>query len=141
MRIVLTWGEVPQDLDGIVLKGTETLLDFNFANSQLENMFLEQDDTDGNGPEVIRITEVNEAGNNVKYTYYVKNYDGVPYEEDAKVVIYYGDNKTITINLADATGDTNSEYWEVFSFIGKPGMQQSDFTILNRLVATNPTHN
>lgn len=115
IRIVLTWGDSPKDLDSHVQFYMDGVFhDISFANASfskdgVEYVKMDRDDTNACGPEMITIYRPDEA----EYSYYVYNFsgDGSIAGSDAKVDVYLGD-KVIATYYAPDTGTGNS--WEVF---------------------------
>lgn len=118
MRVVLTWGATPKDLD------SHTLIKIGDSNSchvyygdkdyyidGKLNVLLDLDDTSSYGPETTTIYDTSKAD---KYTFYVYNYSGgnnALSSSGAKVEIYHKD-KYYCLFVPNGTG----RYWNVFSF-------------------------
>lgn len=119
-RIVLTWGEVPRDLDSHLLGPTSDGDTFHvyYGNEQesvgdVTYVELDHDDTSGYGPETTTIYQQLEG----TYTFYVQNYTGYPSlgASGAKVEVYNGSEKVATFLVpASFTG----EDWYVFRLNG-----------------------
>ncbi|NAZ92772.1 tandem-95 repeat protein [Vibrio toranzoniae] len=125
MRIVVTWGESPQDMDNhLWLYDTETGNELDhiyyrdMSHDLGEGNVVQQDvdDTNGNGPETITIP--NYQGANMHYS--VHNYtnrswdvDGV---EDVQVQVFVGDTlvETFTPELPE---NPSGEHWHVFDIV------------------------
>lgn len=134
MRVVLTWGENPRDLDAHMIDSENNLN--NYSNPEIGEMILEADDTDGFGPEVTRVDKLN---NGKEYMYYVNNYSSGSYGTLEKVDIYYGDSLLKSISISTANGDKESSYWKVFSVVGKENLTANDINVYNDLVSSDPS--
>jgi len=74
VRIVLTWGETPSDLDSHLLKKVNDSVEYHlyYANSQgTDGDNLDIDDTDSYGPETVTI---NNLDNSAIYKYHVHDF-------------------------------------------------------------------
>lgn len=125
LRIVLTWGEQPYDLDSH-LRGTfaDETWPFHIFFSQksyihdgLEQASLDIDDTTSYGPETITIYNMNPSGT---YSYYVHDYTNKSAidstalaSSNAQVRVYIG-NELIATYHVPASGVGN--VWHVFDF-------------------------
>lgn len=124
LRIVLTWGEQPYDLDSHLV-GPNITEDGNFhiyfSNKQYRGdelySFLDVDDTSSYGPETITIYKMNTSG---RYSYYVHDYsnrystDSIHMSESgAQVKVYAGEQLIATYNIP--TGNVGT-LWHVFDF-------------------------
>ena len=124
MRIVLTWGDTPPDIDshtfGPTLTDASQEFHIYFANKDFDNgnitLDLDLDDTDGHGPETTTITMLN---GNEKYSYYIHDFTNKSKTNStalsmsgAKVQVYIG-NSVRTFNIP-----TNREgtVWHVFDY-------------------------
>lgn len=124
MRIVLTWGDMPPDIDSHTFG--PTLIDANqefhvyFGNKDFDNgnvtLDLDIDDIDGNGPETTTIKMLN---GNAKYSYYVHDYTNQSETistalslSGAKVQVYIG-NSVRTFNIPTNKAGT---VWHVFDY-------------------------
>ncbi len=114
IRIVLTWGETPSDLDSHLVKKTGENEDYHifFGDKDPANADanLDVDDTSSYGPETVTINGINE---NSIYTYYVHNFSGgeeslLP-NSGAKIDVYLG-NSIRTFYVPNEEG----LYWKVF---------------------------
>lgn len=110
MRIILTWGEEPRDLDSHLQKDkwNQNIYHIFYSQPRFEDDNLDLDDRDGFGPETITIKPVDAEA---RYTYYVHKYagEGSIGNSTASVKIIYGD-KTMTLYPASHCED----YWTVF---------------------------
>lgn len=114
MRIRLSWGLNPGDLDSHLVKKTDDTINYHIYYSNDSDYTtgdnLDLDDTDGEGPETVTIQNLD---GNALYTYYVHNYDG---DHSGKI-------KDSGASVKISSGDTEltyyppSEegiYWKVF---------------------------
>ena len=112
MRIVLTWGASPGDLDSHLVRKTDGVQDYHvyFSHSRSADANLDHDDTSSYGPETVTI---NSPQQNSIYTYYVYNYSGgsadVLKNSNAKVTVAFN-NTQRTFNIPNEGG----RYWKVF---------------------------
>jgi len=114
MKVVLSWGALPRDLDSHMIKTTDAVEDYHvyYSNkSPSVDARLDVDDTSSFGPETISIENLSEAS---KYTYYVHNYSGEAElkNSEAKVSIYLN-GEVKELSIPNATGN----YWKVFDII------------------------
>lgn len=125
LRIVLTWGENPHDLDSHLVgpnaDGTDYFHIYYRNKSYSENgiMYadLDLDDIDSYGPETTTVYNMNSEG---KYSFYVHDYTN-RYENlstamsnsGAKVEVYKGDTLYVTYNIPANNVGT---YWHVFDY-------------------------
>lgn len=125
LRIVLTWGEIPRDLDSHLFGPTADGMDrfhVYFANKvyssgNVKYADLDVDDTSSYGPETVTLYNMNQAGT---YSYYVHDYtDGGSSDSKAlsnsgaKVAVYIGNTLYGTYNVPRNVGGT---VWHVFDF-------------------------
>ena len=125
MRVVLTWGDKPSDLDSHLLlkyNDGETAHIF-YANSVYYEQYsdrvynLDVDDTTQYGPETM--TFYIDSPNVDEYKYYVYNYSGGNSGEElsysgARVTVYYGTQKPKEYYVPFAQ---SGRTWNVFSVI------------------------
>jgi len=121
VRIVLTWGETPSDLDShLVRLNSEGNIDYHvyYGNMHPSNADanLDVDDTTSYGPETITI---NNLDKNKTYKYYVHDFSNRSNHNDtalkdsgAKVTVYYGDQSQ-TFYVPNEVGNA----WKVFEII------------------------
>ena len=140
IRMVLTWGATPQDLDSHLLtpeiEGTTYHIYYpeHSQGSYTEAPYakLDLDDYTSFGPETITINQLF-AGT---YTYYIKNYPpGVSSglkNSNAVVQIYSGEPCTTTI--IEVPTDTNGLFWYVCDIDGATG----DITVVNQIQSSAP---
>lgn len=122
MRIVLTWGEFPLDLDSHLLSASNDLYHVYYGNKEVfengtVNAELDVDDRTSYGPETVTIYEFSEQDN---FSYYVHDYSdkldeltsGLS-ESDACVRVYDGENLIATYYVPlNKTGTL----WHVFDY-------------------------
>ncbi len=108
VRVVLTWGSTPSDLDSHLLIN-DGAGHVYYSNKSYGNCTLDVDDRDGNGPETITIKEVQAN----KYEYYVYNFSksGTFYNANATVKVYFGLQLAYTFNAPQGSG----YYWHLFT--------------------------
>ncbi|MEN8220380.1 MAG: ankyrin repeat domain-containing protein [Pseudomonadota bacterium] len=137
IRIVLTWGIRPMDLDAHLLtpniRGRHHHIYFSpktrGQQSSAPYVQLDVDDTSSYGPETITIYK-SQPGT---YHYYVHNYSGTPAikHSDAKIEIYseMGLVKTYHIPISG-----KGKYWQVFSYNGSTGL----ITTIDKIISAKP---
>lgn len=128
MRIVLTWGETPRDLDshlfGPMLSDAESRFHTSFVDEEYYDDYngereliadLDWDDTSSYGPET---TTVHHFANQGTYSFYVHDYtNGYSDDSDklsrsgARVQIYFGDECRYTYHIP---ADREGTIWHVF---------------------------
>lgn len=132
LRIVLTWGTAPSDLDSTLWLPSATRIDYNVKGLTIENVTLDLDDTSGEGPETITIVQLAGSGT---YTYAVLNFTGnsggTLSASGAVVRVYRGDQEIGTYTVP-TTGD--GVWWNVFTLDGATGA----ITPVNTLSDTQP---
>lgn len=145
MRIVLTWGQYPRDLDSHLWLpsnngGYHVFFPTNNRGSSTAYPFakLDTDDTDSWGPETITIYQRFSG----TYTYAVHHYNdsgsnNIPLSQ-AKVRVYVGSQvRTFTPPPCPSGGtscNTYKKYWTVFTINGANGQ----ITTVNRYSDTSP---
>ena len=124
VRVVLTWGDSPRDLDSHLVGPTANGEDiFHIYYSDKDYIYnddtyasLDRDDITYFGPETTTIYKKNDTG---IYSYYVHNYtDDEPSSttlstSDAKVEVYFGETLVNSFNVP--TGKVGP-VWHVFDF-------------------------
>ena len=112
MRVVLTWGELPYDLDSHLVRKTNGTEDYHvyYSNKLGTDANLDLDDTSSYGPETVTI---NSPKVNSIYTYYIYNFSGgassVLKNSGAKITVAFN-NTQRTFNVPNEDG----RYWKVF---------------------------
>jgi hypothetical protein len=117
-KIVLTWGQIPKDLDAnLILPDNGEICYWNKQIYDIDNNLIAELDKDilnGYGPEVITIYKTTSG----VYNYYVINWDNYGYNEDrslsqngARVEIYNGNELITTFNAPE---NQPGYLWDVF---------------------------
>ncbi len=122
MRIVLTWGSTPRDLDSHLMVGSKEVF---YGNKTYGNCSLDVDDTSAYGPETITISTIE----NYTYRYFIYNYtgSGTMASAQAVVTVYFGASSTPAYTFYAPTGSGRT--WNVFSYNAVTG----EFTVQNTL--------
>ena len=116
VRIVLTWGDKPNDLDSHLVNQSRGIHIYYHEKGRAggDSPSLDVDDTDRFGPETTTIPKQFSG----KYVFYVHNYSGrqstnsrVLAESGAKVSVYIGNQEPIVYEVPNQAGTL----WEVFS--------------------------
>ncbi len=126
IRIVLSWGENPRDLDShLYVPVANDEVYFNNETAADDSANLDWDDTDGYGPETITITTRN-AG---VYHYFVYLYagDGTIADSGAVVKVYTTSGLFRTYYASEANGNTADRYWQVFDMNGSTFTEINEF--------------
>ncbi len=130
LRIVLTWGANPSDLDSHLFLPDNTDIDYNKKGQIINGVQLDLDETNGEGPETITILEQQDGS----YAYGVYLYAGngtIP-TSNAVVRVYRGDQEIATYMADSLTGD--GKWWYVFDLNGATG----NITEVNTLSGNSP---
>lgn len=140
LRIVLSWGSEPSDLDSHLVtptiegKSHHILYNSKGSSNQAPYVQLDRDWTHGKGPETVTIYTRYPG----QYCYYVHNYsDGGNTQSqrlttsEAKVEVYPSQGPVRTYNVPTQGMGT---YWNVFCYDGSTGV----LTNLNEILATAP---
>ena len=138
VRIMLTWGSNPSDLDSHLLTPEIDSVGYHISYSNRGNsesapfVVLDLDDVDGFGPETITIKKL-EAG---IYKYYIHQYsnDGFLRESNARVQIFSSPN--CSGEAIDIIEDEDGRYWNVFEINGENG----DILEINQIVEIEPVY-
>ncbi len=134
VRVVLTWGEAPSDLDShLWLPPTVPYHVYYSRRGSLDACpyaNLDVDDRSSYGPETITVSQRVTGGN---YVYYVYNYSGSPdiAGSGAKVEVFDATGLIATFTVPD-TG--SGRYWHVFNMDGDTG----SITEINEITDTDP---
>lgn len=127
MRVVLTWGSTPSDLDSHMEADTNNgYCHISYANKDELDINLDVDDTSSYGPETTTVSTIYEG----TYRFYIFNYSrdsltGLS-NSGAKVEIYFGSNiPTYTLYVPQGSG----YYWNVFTYDSTTGTFTIDNTI------------
>ena len=123
-RLVLSWNELPQDMDIHCLIYDDSDNFFAFINYNQEeyvsgsfNGSLDNDETGGFGPETITLTELPEG-----YTFvlYVNNYSRSPATStsNSTVSVYQGNQNLAEYNISDVINPefVSDRWWKVATF-------------------------
>ena len=126
MKVVLTWGYTPSDLDShLLIKGSSSNHIY-YSNKSGSGANLDVDDTTSYGPETTTIT----LRENTKYCFYVYNFSAGSMSQlansDAKVIITIG-STVYTFNVPSGSG----HYWNVFTYDTATGEFVFNNTISN----------
>ena len=134
IRVVLTWGQYPRDIDSHLLIGNSYHVYYSNKTPSGAGANLDVDDTTSYGPETTTITSVKEG---YKYRFYAYNWSGEANlsSSGAMVQIYVGASSEPLYTLYIPTTGSGS-YWDVFSYDTVNG-----FVIHNRLVSGAPSNN
>ncbi len=131
IRIVLTWGSSPSDLDSYLAMSNGPTVYYSNKNPLGAGASLDVDDTSAYGPETITISTIKE---NTKYHYYVHNYSGETAlsNSGANVKIYVGGAaEPIVLYVPAGSG----RYWDVFTYDSATGK----LDIINTIRTYAPT--
>ena len=136
IRLVLTWGENPRDLDSH-LKGTFAnggSFHVYFSNKVANNgstdiAILDVDDTSSYGPETTTLT----FEKDVTYHYYIHHYSGSATlaTSGAKIAVYRGDTLVQTFAVPYDANSTDI-YWDVCT------IRNGEITSINKLTPNEP---
>ncbi|MDR5611718.1 MAG: invasin domain 3-containing protein, partial [Arsenophonus sp.] len=133
-RIVLSWGESPQDFDahlwGYTDKGQRFHVTYNSKNAPDGSAMLDVDEQHGFGPETITIKRLNPG----RYRLAVNNYSKKPQitTSNAKVVVAQKDkNGDTRVSEYDIPTSGTGLWWEVFEMDGNTGEIRRVNTISN----------
>ena len=136
LRIILTWGSNPSDMDSHLITPEIDSVNFHISYSNRGSsdsapfVILDLDDVDGFGPETITIKKL-EIG---IYRYYVHQYsnDGILNESKGRVQIF--DSPNCTGKIIDITEEGEGRYWSVFEINGENGV----FLEINQILDIEP---
>ena len=114
IRIVLTWGSTPNDLDSHMKFGSYHVY---YSNKSTSGVQLDVDDTSAYGPETITISSIE----NYTYNYYIYNYSnsGTMANAQATITVYFGNSNEPAYTFHPPVD--SGYYWNVFSFNGATG--------------------
>lgn len=140
MRIILTWGETPRDLDSHLWGPTsdgEGLYHISYRNmsyyeNDINKAYLDVDDTSSYGPETTTIYDMDSNGT---YSFYVHDYTNRSASEStemsnsgAQVKVYMGETLIAQYNIPTSRIGT---VWHVFDFNATTGTIASVNTFSN----------
>ena len=122
LRIVLSWGESPRDLDshltGPLSDGSRFHIAYFNRSREGSNANLDRDDTSSFGPETITVTALRDG----LYRYSVHNYtnqsaDGaVGIRESPAEVRFYNEDGLVDVYSPPAAAEGDGNTWRVFEF-------------------------
>jgi PKD repeat protein len=137
-RFVLTWGELPTDLDSHLktpsIEGAVYHIYYDSLGSADSPPYaiLDIDDTTGFGPESTTIYDLHPG----EYHYYIHNYSGSPAITTSNAVVQiYNENGLKHTLQVPATG--TGQYWDICTMNGTNG----NISIINQIVASEPGGN
>lgn len=142
LRIVLTWGSTPDDLDAHVVGTLSTGDPFHvyFSNKtqydgEVQVCSLDVDDISGFGPETITLTTTTAD----PYYYYVYNFSSVDMAvSGAQVRVYQSKNLLATFNVP--ANQTDGSYWNVFAIVDGQMVVQNTLTSSEDLTYASAAH-
>jgi hypothetical protein len=130
IRFVVTWGELPSDIDSYVRSPTYTIFYENGSGSgpNGETATLDVDDTNSFGPETIT---VNNYGTG-KYQYWIHNYSNevtLSSISNAYAKVYIGNTLVLDRAISSATNWNNAAatYWYVCDVVNGAVVPQHQF--------------
>lgn len=130
MRVVLSWGQNPSDLDAHLAYGSDHIF---FRHKTGSNANLDVDDIDSYGPETITVEQRN---NGQEYVFAVHDYSdrNNPNTDNlsssgAKVFVYIGESLVRTYYIS--AGGQKGNLWTVFKINGNGEMQ--DINTISRI--------
>ena len=136
IRVVLTWGSAPSDLDSHLYAGRYHVY-YSAKEQDNGNLTLDVDDTSSYGPETITVASTKYSGN---YTYYVYDYTNRNSSSStalgtsgATVKVYFGGAAVpaYTFNVPQGTGRA----WKVFTY----NKETDEFIIHDELLNSLPS--
>jgi PKD repeat protein len=134
-RFVLTWGEVPSDLDSHMktpeIEGNTYHIYYSDQGSATTAPYviLDIDDVTSYGPETTTIYELKPG----TYHYYIYNYSGSPEIITSNAVVQIFNDNGLLHTLQIPTSGTGL-YWDICTLNGSNGA----ISIVNRVVDTEP---
>jgi hypothetical protein len=119
IKIVLDWGEAPNDLDLHLIKVDNYHISYRFMQRSEDGfVFLDRDDTDKYGPETLTITTLD---NSAKYQVFVHDYSNKDSSDSrrlassiATVRVYTNNRLAYTFHIDSQTKGT---LWNVFEIV------------------------
>ena len=134
MRIVLTWGSSPSDLDSHLKIGDSYHVSYSNKNPYGANADLDIDDTSSYGPETVTIRSFHE---DMTYNYYIHDYTNrdsttstAMSRSNATVKVYFGDTLYRTFTVPSGAGT----YWNIFTYNAYTG----EFVVINTISNVEP---
>jgi hypothetical protein len=140
LRVVLTWGSTPRDLDSHMFGPTANgsgefhvyFSEKRYYYGGTTHCFLDVDDTTSYGPETVTVYSMENSG---VYHYYVHDYTNknsgsskAMSNSDAKVQVYIGDQMVMSFNIPV---DQAGTIWHVFDYDSEFGIITPVNTISN----------
>ena len=119
MRIELTWGEIPYDLDAHLWDVNNNHLYYPYSptwggTSPISGAWLDRDDMSSYGPENIRIEYFNQSGTYDSYLYAVYNYSNTQSSATVTVKVFLEGNTVPHEVYTKAGFDGSVHWWKVF---------------------------
>lgn len=133
IRIVLTWGSSPSDLDSHLYTPSGQEVYFGNPAPSGAGANLDTDDTSSYGPETITITSGQTGGT---YYYWVYNWSGTPDISSSNAVVRLYDSSGLAGTFNIPTTGTGL-YWNVMSFT-YDGVSVFNVTQANRIQTSDP---
>ena len=136
VRIILTWGSNPVDMDSHLITPEIDSLNFHISYSNRGRsesapfVVLDLDDVDGFGPETITIKKL-ESG---IYKYYVHQYSNDGNLNESKGSIQVFDSPSCTGEVIDIKEEGEGRFWNVLEINGGNG----DIIEINQIVEIEP---
>ena len=139
IRMVLTWGATPRDLDAHLLtpeiEGNPPYhIFYNYLGSYTTAPYakLDLDEEYSFGPETITINQLFSG----TYTYYIHNYapGGSSGLKNSNAVVQIYSGEACTSNIIEVPTDTNGLFWHVCDIDGATG----DITVVNQIQSSEP---
>ena len=138
VRIILTWGSNPSDMDSHLLTPEIDSANFHISYSNRGSsesapfVVLDLDDVDGFGPETITIKKLVDG----IYKYYIHQYsnDGILSESKARVQIF--DSPNCNGEAIDIIEEGEGRFWNVFEINGENG----NISQINQIVEDEPLY-
>lgn len=138
IRIILTWGEKPFDLDSHLYCTNNQKYHVFFSNKKVDNANLDVDDTNSYGPETVTITKVNIDD---KFEYYVHDYSNRSSTDSDKLaksnaVVRVYDGNVLVATFKVPTNKKGTA-WHVFDY----DSEQNEITPINTMDYTFHNNN
>ncbi len=140
--VTLNWGATPTDLDTYVRFSGGSDADINYSNKGNSDITaspyanLDVDDTNGFGPETVRIGKASSGSDALRYTgnirYYVRAL-GSAFNTTETIVRLYKEGALLRTWTLDNTAASSSGYWHVFDLA-----TNGTVTEVNTLVSSAP---
>ncbi len=134
-RFVLTWGELPEDLDSHlktpVIEGTAYHIYWDNQGSATSPPYaiLDIDDVTSYGPETTTIYDLQPG----EYHYYIYNFTGSPDITTSNAVVQiYNENGLVQTLQVPTTG--TGRYWDICTMNGSNG----NISVINQITDTEP---